>query len=130
MIEFAKQFIDDTLLSVDGALTSMEAGLKPFDTEQMSDYQELMSGIQILLAIGPGLKSAAPTRKAINDKHKTFNPDQLSGVKPLKSFNETRKPIVDVLKSSAQFFKNLEASMHIYRPYPLYNCSCFSDQKT
>ena len=111
MIEFAKQVIDDTLLSVDGALTSMEAGLKPFDTEQMSDCQELMSGIQMLLTIGFGHKSATPTRKAINDKHMTFNPDQLSGVKSLKSFNETRKPIVDALKPSAQFFKNLEADL-------------------
>ncbi len=61
MIESVKQFIDDTLLSVNGALTSMEAGLKPFDTEQMSDYQELMSGIQMILTIGLGLKSVAPT---------------------------------------------------------------------
>jgi len=127
LIEFAKQFIDDTLLSVNGALTSMEAGLKPFDTEQMSDYQELMSGIQILLTIGPGLKSAAPIRKAIHDKHKTFNPDQLSVVKALKSITETLKPIVDALKPSAQLFQN---PMHIYRPYPQHNCSCFSDQKT
>ena len=127
MIEFAKQFIDDTLLSANGALTSMEAGLKPSVTDQMSGYQELMSGVKVLLTIGHGLKSAASSQKAINDKHKIFNPDQLSVVKALKSITETLKPIVDTLKPSVQLFQN---PMHIYRPYPLYNCSCFSDQKT
>ena len=90
-------------MSVEGALTSMEAGLKPFDTEQMSGYQELMSGIQLLLIIGYGLKSVAPTRKLINDKHKQFNSGQLSGVEALKPFDDTLKPIVDTLKPSADW---------------------------
>lgn len=71
----------------------MEAGLKPFDTEQMSGYQELMSDNQMPLAVGLRLKSVAPTRKVINDKHKRFNSDQLSGDKALKSFDTTLKPI-------------------------------------
>ena len=127
LIEFAKQCIDVTLLSVNRALLSMEAGPEPFDTEQMSGYQELMSVRQALLTFGYELMSVVPTQKAIHDIHETFNPDQLSVVKALKSITETLKPIVDALKPSAQLFQN---PMHIYRPYPLYNCSCFSDQKT
>ncbi len=100
LIEFAKQCIDDTLLSVDGALISMEAGLEPKDTEQMSGYQELMSVRQTLLTSEYGLISVVPTQKAIHDTHKTFKPDQLSGVKALKSITETLKPIVNALKSS------------------------------
>ena len=85
MIEFAEQCIDDTILSVKGALISTEAEPEPFDTEQMSGYQELMSVRQTLLTLGYGLMSVVPVQKAILDIHETFNPDQLSVVKALKS---------------------------------------------
>ena len=100
MIEFAEQCIDDTILSVKGALISTEAEPEPFDTEQMSGYQELMSVRQTLLTLGYGLMSVVPVQKAILDIHETFNPDQLSVVKALKSITGTLKPIVNALKSS------------------------------
>ena len=64
-----------------------------------------MSGYHEHLTIESGLKSVAPTRKAIRDKNNTFNPDQLSGVEALKPFNETLKPFAGALKSSAQLFQ-------------------------
>jgi len=45
----------------------MEAGLKPYDTEQMSGGQELMSGDIALLALGYGLKAMDITLKSISD---------------------------------------------------------------
>ena len=75
MIEFAKQCIDDTLLSVNEALISMEAVLEPKDTEQMSVGQELMSVDQALLRFEYGRMSVVPAQKAIHDIHETSDPD-------------------------------------------------------
>jgi len=43
-------FMHLPLLSVDGALTSIEGGLKPSDHDQMSGRQELMSVVAQLMA--------------------------------------------------------------------------------
>ncbi len=102
LIKFAKQCIDDTLLSVNGALISMDAELESSVTEQMSGDQELMSVRQVLLTSEYRRKSVVLTQQAIHDIHETFNPDQLSVVKALKPVTETLKPFIDALKPSAR----------------------------
>ena len=79
----------------------MEAGLEPFDTEQMSVGHELMSVAPTLLTFEYIRKLVLPTQEAIYEIHEAINPDRLSVVKALKSIIETLKPIVDALKSSA-----------------------------
>ena len=92
-------------MSAGGTLLSMEAGLKSFDPVQMSEVQELMSGVRALLTFGFRLTSMTLTRESVYDKHKSFKPDQMSGVETLKPFDDTLKPIINTFKSFAQLFQ-------------------------
>lgn len=108
--ESGKLLINETLLSVDGGLVFVEAGLKPTDMDQMSGYKELMSGDTALLPFEYVLKAMETSLKTINNKHESIEPDQLSRFKALKPCDETQKPFDEALKSSAPLFGN---PMHI-----------------